>query len=187
MADIDMDNKVDGVSTTVKVDDVHARDGFAMGLAFRYAFENWFFVGVNLDYSTLRVGGVDLQVGDQDFKYNFGRSHTVSLTPLLEFRWPQEMSERKILPYFFVGGGMNFNLWDNPDDRDLSIEIDPSFGILVGGGVEFFVSPLGSILLEIGWHNNVAGFEANRSGRTRYSGDLDISDVRITMGFRSYF
>jgi hypothetical protein len=191
-ADADLDDKFDKQSAKLTMEDITIRDNFTVGLLFRYSFLEWLAAGVNLDFTTCRVPNVEITVTNAQtttnnglYKENFGRANILSFMAVVEFKLPQEFSYRRFSPYLLLGGGVNIHFWQNPAGG-LDVQVDPSLGILVGGGVEFYMNPTVGLLLEIAWYYDVTSFDASQSV-TRYSGDLDLSHLDFLLGLRFYF
>lgn len=197
LADADLDNKFDKASAKLTLEDFLVRDTFTVGAMLRYSFLDWLSAGVNLDFSTSRVANMEVTVANAKdstdngtYQENLGRTNTVTFMAVVEFKLPPQFSYRRFSPYFMIGGGVNMHFWQDPSGG-LSTEVDPGFGLLVGGGVEFFMNPNVTLQLEMAWYYDVASFTSEyKSGSqtiTRYSGDLDLSHLDFLLGMRFYF
>lgn len=188
LGDLDLDNKFDGVPATVKVQDFVVRDNLDVSLYMRYSFLDWLSVGFNLDYATSRLSQADIKVDTNGdiavYRENLGRANILTGAVVVEVRVPQRLSWRNLSPYMFLGGGLNYHIWQDPSNTTLETTVDPSFGMVVGGGLQFFVNAQTILLLESSYHYDVANIEIASAGKKRVSGDVDLSDVRIMVGIR---
>lgn len=189
LADADLDNKFNGERISVDLDDIDVRDTFAMGAVFRYAIWEWLFIGVNLDYTTAMISRFETRVvsGSTTTSYveKLGRANILSGLAVVEFRIPIETESYRFTPYLFGGGGGNLFLWQDPSGSAYDTEVDPGLALVIGAGVDFPMTPGVTLQLEVNWHYNVTDFETkNVGGSTRYSGELDLSDIRGLVGIR---
>lgn len=140
-----------------------------------YRADQWWTVGLALEYETHGVTILDLEAGDVD---------TVTVLPYIEVRpW-----NGTLVPYAIAGIGGNFNSFNESDlctalVGDCAVETDDTFAVRVGAGADYFIASNVSLNAELGWKLNSGDME-DSAGNTA---DMNLSAFSVLFGGRLLF
>jgi len=120
-----------------------------------------------------------------------GKASTASL--LIRFECHLDRTQ-PISPYFLFAGGYNLNSFSEDDgyqeacEEDCSVDVDNSFTIKAGFGVDMFVLfENAAINAEISWKHNKADMDFFSGGAQVASDDYSGSALNLLLGFRYHF
>ncbi len=120
-----------------------------------------------------------------------GKASTATL--LIRFECHLDRTQ-PVSPYFLFAGGYNLNAFSEDDaylqacGEDCSVDVDNSFTIKAGFGVDLFVLFENAALnAEISWKYNKADVDFYAGGEQVASDDYNGSALSLLLGFRYHF
>lgn len=137
-----------------------------------YRADQWWTVGLALEYETHGAAIVGFDVGDVD---------TVTVLPYVEVRpW-----NGTVVPYAIAGLGGNFNSFRESDEcgPPCALDVDDTLAVRVGGGVDYFVTNALALNAELGWKLN-SGEAEDSIGDTF---DVELNTLSVLFGGRLLF
>ena len=156
---------------------------------FIYRINDSFSVGLNAEWETHEIQSLGSDIGD---------AAAVSVIPFAEYRYlaKQILGTGEDLFYVFLGLGYNINSYD-PKGKvkgtaeslgvSYDVEVDNTFALKVGGGVETFFTEDLAFNMEFGWKLNIGDAQELVNGTEVLSGDFNGSALSVLVGLRYYF
>ncbi len=164
--------------------DVEPDDAVGFGINYTYFVHNNFSFELSADYVK-----TDLELSALGLSANAGE---VTQIPVLFTGRVHLGSDPKVKPYLAAGVGYFFNDFDSDRNtvefiygRGAEIYVDDSFGFLVGGGVEFFVSEKAALNLDLKYIWTEVEANVNKPGFTKV--DFEPNPLVIGLGIKYYF
>lgn len=155
-------------------------DAFYVGGNLAYGVNEYIALGGEVGYSSwdTEEGGVD-----------YGEVRAVPLLADLYLRYPVEMGENKLVPY--IVGGLGVVFYDYKESSFLkqygvTADIDPSFALKLGGGLEYFFTKNIALGVEGSYGWSEADVSVSGAGAVA-STSMDTNSWMVTGGIKYYF
>ncbi len=155
-------------------------DSFYVGGNLAYGVNEYIAVGGEVGYSSwdTEEGGVD-----------YGEVRAVPLLADLYLRYPVEVGENKLVPY--IVGGLGVVFYDYKESSFLkqygvSVDVDPSFALKFGGGLEYFFTKNIALGVEGSYSWSEADVSVTGVGAVP-STNADTNAWLVTGGIKYYF
>ncbi|MBU0768511.1 MAG: porin family protein [Proteobacteria bacterium] len=135
--------------------------------------DNTVYLGGALTYDFIKYLGVGISSGWARWKEEFDGIEYGYVTGIpvlgdIYLKLPFELTDEfKVVPYGVAGFGMMF--WDYEEssllkDNGISVDVDPSFAMRFGGGVDFFITENFAIFGEVSYLYSDARVKASAFG-----------------------
>lgn len=160
--------------------DSETDSSFYAGGQSTYGINEYIAVGGEVGYSSWGVeeGGID-----------YGEVRAVPLLADLYLRYPIEVGKNKLVPY--VVGGLGVVFYDYKESSFLkqygvTVNIDPSFALKLGGGIEYFLTKNIALGAEGSYIWSEADVSVSGAGAVA-SSSTDTNALIVAAGVKYYF
>ena len=174
----------------------------------RLDFKNGVGAEINVTYRFLKylalegaVGYTEFDIKNKTLAVDWARIEVLPISATLQFRWisskPEEL--RWIVPYASLGGGYYFldldekseliNLWLSRGVA-IDLEVDDTFFVTVGGGVDIFVTDHIALNLDAKYAWAQADIDETRttgSASQRLGDTMNLNGAFVGAGFKFFF
>ncbi len=157
--------------------------GFQLGVMGLYGVNRWLSFGGMVEWERTGISNNWLTYPDYT---SIGHFHTVSMLPVVEFRYRDD--ELSVSPYLITGLGVNLNFLERSSAlaaTGTTASFDPTFAYRVAGGVDIYASKHVGFRLELGWKLNKGKVTVKSPllpGPAPLKADFDASAVTASVG-----
>jgi len=156
--------------------------------------DNTWYLGGNFAYGINEYFAVGAEVGytlweDEEAGVDYGDIRAVPLLADVYLRYPTELGAQTVIPYIIGGIGVVF--WDYDEsslleNNSITVNMDNSLGVKIGGGVDYFVSNNVALNLEGFYLWSEADASISAFG-TYAAATVDTDSWIVTGGLKYYF
>lgn len=168
----------------------------------RLDFENGLSGEINVTYRFLKylalegaVGYTEFDIKNKTLAVDWARIEALPISATLQFRWiskkPEEL--KWIVPYASLGGGYYFLDLDEKSELRvffpgvaIDLEIDDTFFVTVGGGVDIFVTDHIALNFDAKYAWAQADIDETQNTRT-LGGTMNLNGAFVGAGFKFFF
>jgi len=168
-------------------------DNFAMNVEVKFGISQpleRFSLGFGFDYNIFSLDEIKLRISDANnalstvSKKDVAHFHVLSFLAFIEYRHPIQTGTTWICPYGRFGLGVNIN--NSSKDNTFSVQ-KTTLALMLAIGVEYHITPQISVFFEPRWHYNNTDFSFRPDSQTKYSGEMELSNLSFLIGVNFYF